>query len=649
MIATLLSRLFFMVVLSLAAAGSALAATAFAVDSGGNLLRFDVATPGTVTTIGAITGLQGGENIQDIDFRPANGLLYGLGSTGRLYTINTTTAAATLVAPLTADPADPTNPFAALVGTRFSIDFNPVPDRLRVVSDAGQNLRVNAATGLATTDGDLNPGSPDIGGNGYTNSYSGATATTLYGLDRTSDQLVMQNPPNNGTIVAVGALGVNIQGPAPLDISVIGNTAYAALSTNGTSSSLYTINLQTGAATLVGSIGGPVLINGLALVQSHFTASLSGTTVTFTGSVGPDSIVFDSAGGLLRHNRFSSGDEGFNSDFDFDSSTPGDQTLSASDPAVVVIVNGNEGNDSVTIGSASSPASGLAAAFQVNGGADNDSLSVDDSADATGRAVTIGLTGYSGIGGGASVTGIESFAMTLGSGADTVQVNALAPMLAATVSTGGGADTVNVLGANIPANSTLGLDGGANTDTLTYDGGGIQPVVTSGPGAGQTTIARTGSGSVLFQNFEVAPPPNVAPLITNGPPQGGTVGVIYSFIYTATGTPTPTFAVTSGVLPPGLTLSASGAITGTPFASGLYVGVVTASNGTLPDATQTFSILIDEPLVPRIIPTLGEWTLAALAMLLAALGLVTVRRRGQRRAAASSAGSARGSRSSSGS
>ena len=60
-----------------------------------NLVRFDSATPGTLTTLGAITGLAAGQNLVGIDFRPRTGELYGLGfggTTGQLYQINGTTA-----------------------------------------------------------------------------------------------------------------------------------------------------------------------------------------------------------------------------------------------------------------------------------------------------------------------------------------------------------------------------------------------------------------------------------------------------------------------------------------------------------------------------------------------------------------------------
>ena len=228
------------------------AATLYGVTTGNSLIRFDSSTPGTVATVGAITGLQGGENVLGIDFRPATGQLFALGSNSRLYTINKATGAATFVATLS----------TALSGTNFGFDFNPTVDRIRIVSDTGQNLRVNPANGAAIVDGVLNPGTPQVTAAAYTNSFSGSTTTTLFDIDTNTDQLFTQNPPNNGTLVLVGSLGVNATAVNGFDISTADNTAYAALTVALTS--LYTINTTTGAATSVGLIGTGASLNGLA-------------------------------------------------------------------------------------------------------------------------------------------------------------------------------------------------------------------------------------------------------------------------------------------------------------------------------------------------------------------------------------------------
>jgi hypothetical protein len=240
----------------------------YAVTSAGFLVRFQSAAPGTVTGVGTITGLQGGETILGIDFRPATGQLYGLGSTSRLYVINTTTATATQVGSGTFTPA--------LSGTSFGFDFNPVVDRIRVVSDADQNVRLNPDTGAAVaTDtnlayavGDPNAGAnPNVVGSAYSNNLFSATSTTLFGIDSNLDVLVRQGSvdgtpvsPNTGQLFTVGALGVNANDVVGFDVSGATGVAYASLcAIGGPTCGLYTISLVTGAATLVGGIAvGPM-------------------------------------------------------------------------------------------------------------------------------------------------------------------------------------------------------------------------------------------------------------------------------------------------------------------------------------------------------------------------------------------------------
>src|SRR6188768_1192247 len=110
------------------------AQSAYAVTAAGQLIRFDVNTPGTLNSTTTITGLVAGDAIVGIDYRPATGELFGLGSQSRLYVINTTTGVATQVG---ADGAFTVN------GTSFGFDFNPTVDRIRVVSTTDQNIRLN--------------------------------------------------------------------------------------------------------------------------------------------------------------------------------------------------------------------------------------------------------------------------------------------------------------------------------------------------------------------------------------------------------------------------------------------------------------------------------------------------------------------------
>ena len=223
------------------------------------LLSVSPASPDTVLSDVAITGLAGSVPL-GIDVRPADGKLYLLthdAGVGKLWTIDAATGAATFIATLAADPADATSPYTSLDSSQgVGIDFNPVPDRLRVVTGTNQNFRVNPANGLVNTDADLNPGSPVVTSVGYTNSVAGASATTLYDYGYSLDTLYIQNPPNNGTLVAVGSSGITTTDlTIGLDIAYPGNTAYLSARV-ATVYGLYTLNLSTGAATLVGQLAG---------------------------------------------------------------------------------------------------------------------------------------------------------------------------------------------------------------------------------------------------------------------------------------------------------------------------------------------------------------------------------------------------------
>ncbi|MGB7924323.1 MAG: DUF4394 domain-containing protein [Pyrinomonadaceae bacterium] len=253
----------------------------YAVTADNDLLFFSSVTPGTITSKTPITGLRPGETILGLDFRPAAGnQLFALGSTSRLYRIDQGTGAATEVG---------SGPFSVpLSGSSFGFDFNPTVDRIRVTSDADQNLRLNPDDGtvvsvdtpLAYAAGDPNEGAnPNVVGSAYTNSFFGSTTTTLYGIDNNLDVLVRQGgadgqpSPNGGLLTTTGRLTVDAVGPVGFDIvtpvfETSFNFAYASITGNGGVSRLYTINLATGKASLVGIIGGSESVVGIAATQS---------------------------------------------------------------------------------------------------------------------------------------------------------------------------------------------------------------------------------------------------------------------------------------------------------------------------------------------------------------------------------------------
>ncbi|KUG09343.1 DUF4394 domain-containing protein [Solirubrum puertoriconensis] len=225
---------------------------AYSVGADNSLLIFNPQNPAANGVSKPLMGLQSGETILGIDFRPANGQLYALGSTSRLYTLNTSSGAATAVGTLS----------TPLSGTAFGFDFNPTVDRIRIVSNTGQNLRVNPADGAALVDGPLNPGAPAVTAAAYTNNFAGTTSTALFDIDSNTDKLYRQDPPNAGTLVEIGNLGLDVEAANGFDIGGTSNVPYALLTVNGTTR-LFRINTTTGAATPIGNLNGSA--NGLAV------------------------------------------------------------------------------------------------------------------------------------------------------------------------------------------------------------------------------------------------------------------------------------------------------------------------------------------------------------------------------------------------
>ncbi|MES3013650.1 MAG: DUF4394 domain-containing protein [Pseudomonadota bacterium] len=232
------------------------------------LFTFDSATPTNASTLNTITGLQGvNERILSIDLRPTTGVLYGVSSDDKVYSL-TSTGQATFVGGLG----------AALASDVIGIDFNPAADlagmaSLRVVSSTGQNIAYNVATGMGTV---ATPIQPSFAAVAYSNNdLNAATATSLYYIDIATDTLrVATTAFNAPTINPVGSLGFNANGVAGFDIGASG-AAFAALTDADTGKSgLYSINLATGSASFVGAfgIGGNTAISppllGLTLITA---------------------------------------------------------------------------------------------------------------------------------------------------------------------------------------------------------------------------------------------------------------------------------------------------------------------------------------------------------------------------------------------
>lgn len=306
-----------------------------------NLVRFDSATPSAITTIGPITGIKAGHTLRSIDFRPINNVLYGI-STGnnagaglptyadaQLYTINVSTGVATPLGAgfvLTSATGAPNN------DPRAEIEFNPVTDRIRILTaanvgaggnpfGANNNFRADPNTGalistdsvLAYAPGDPNAGAADVQivAAAYTNPAAGQT--TLYAWDLTGDDLVTvgsingtPDSPNSGllhTINTPASPGYTFNPSAVgMDISPNTGTLYATLVRNtfGNPAGLYTRNLTTGAITLLGNYPAGTFVSDISVpktltaagvtvagrVTSDGRTGLRGATVTITDQSG---------------------------------------------------------------------------------------------------------------------------------------------------------------------------------------------------------------------------------------------------------------------------------------------------------------------------------------------------------------------------
>ena len=269
--------------------------------AGTNLLTFDTAQPTLIRTSVGLSGIPADQTLVGVDVRPSTNVLYGLGyrltdQMAQLYTLNATTGVATAVG------AAVMLPLGTTAADAIGFDFNPTVDRIRIVGSNRTNLRLNPndgtvvdadpATAGTQLDGNTryNPGNatatpvvpadvnaaatPAVGTVAYINSFSGANSTsgtTLFVYDRSLNVLATQIPPNEGTLNTIGNSGLTLNATPSVSLDIFStavgiNTAHlVANSAASANSSLYTLNLATGATTLVGAIGNGLTARDIAV------------------------------------------------------------------------------------------------------------------------------------------------------------------------------------------------------------------------------------------------------------------------------------------------------------------------------------------------------------------------------------------------
>lgn len=270
----------------------------YGLTSTGNLVSFDSENPGNILTLVPVTGVTPGQTLVGLDFRPATGQLYAMGynyaqQEGQLFTINRNTGVATQV---------DTGFFNLSVGSGpIGFDFNPTVDRIRITSRNNANYRLHPVTAdlvatdgnLAFATGDVNAGAnPSIGAVAYTNSFGGASTTTLYNYDDSLNVITIQNPPNNGTLNTVGSSGIQLNLANPTadldiyyDVDSMENRAYFVTNTGSSNfDNLYSVNLTTGTVTSLGLIGlGLEIVDLAAFLTTTITVACPNDTTIKIG------------------------------------------------------------------------------------------------------------------------------------------------------------------------------------------------------------------------------------------------------------------------------------------------------------------------------------------------------------------------------
>lgn len=249
---------------------------AYGLNVSGQLVTFGLGNAASSVSVKDVTGLKSGDTLVDLDFNPNNSALYAFAASGQVYTLDTSSGAATAN----------TTPLTAL--TSFKTDFNPVANRVRVFDSAANNFRLTVTPapaispqGTVTSDGklayaasDANAGkTPSLVGAAYTNSYSNGgmpsavpTSTSLYSVDAATNTLVLHTvAPTFNTLNTVGSLGLTLGGNVGFDIVTSGgnggtNTAYLV-----NDKVLYTVNLTSGAATQAATLSTSLKALALAL------------------------------------------------------------------------------------------------------------------------------------------------------------------------------------------------------------------------------------------------------------------------------------------------------------------------------------------------------------------------------------------------
>jgi len=408
--------------------------------------------------------------------------------------------------------------------------------------------------------------------------YSVTAGALPTGLTLSTAGVISGTPtvPGNytGTVTATNGAAPDATQNFNITIAAVPPTITSAAPGNGTDSVAYNHTYTaTGSATITYSVTAGALPTGLTLSTAGVisgTPTVPGNytgTVTATNGASPDAT------------------QNFNI------------TIAAVAPTITSAAPSN-GTDGVAYNHTYTATGSATITYSVTAGALPTGLTLSTAGVISGTPTVPGnYTGTVTATNGAAPDATQNFNITIGG---------IAPVITSGAP-GDGTESVaynHTYTATGSATITYSVTAGALPTGLTLSAAGVisGTPTTAGNYTG-TVTATNGAAPDATQNFNITiAVPTAAPVITSAAPIDGTESVAYSHTYTATGTLPITYSVTAGALPTGLTLSSAGVISGTPTAVGTYTGTVTATNGTLPDATQNFTIVIGTvPVAPAVV------------------------------------------------
>jgi len=256
------------------AASLAPAATFLGITDTNQLVKFDSSAPSTFLSSLPVTGLKAADGVTNdpgavlvnFSYNPTTHQHYGVDTNANFYVVDSNTGAATIVD----STFSPTGFNAGFAHDSFS-------DKFLFASDTAENVLI-AANGTRTVNpalvygvGDPNAAfTPAIFGVGI-DPFTGEA----YFLDASRDILAKSFDADFSELFTVGGLGANFASFGGLLVDEDG-IIWGSMSTDGLTSSLYTLNALTGVATSVGSFGAGVGIHSLATVPEPTRAALLG-------------------------------------------------------------------------------------------------------------------------------------------------------------------------------------------------------------------------------------------------------------------------------------------------------------------------------------------------------------------------------------